>query len=64
MFAAAQLAQGSITSQQIAEASARLAANARDPKVGEAIRRWQDAERQTGDLYRQRDDLAQARAAG
>ena len=42
MFTAAQLAQGGITSQQIAQASATLAENARNPKVGEAIRRQRD----------------------
>jgi CHAT domain-containing protein len=38
MFAMAQLAQGSITSRQIAVATARLAEGARDPRVAEAIR--------------------------
>jgi CHAT domain-containing protein len=33
MFEAAELAQGSETSQEIAEASARLAVNARDPRI-------------------------------
>ena len=34
MFTAAQLAQGGITSQQIAQATARLSENARDPEGG------------------------------
>ena len=58
MFEAAQMAQSSITSQQIAQASARLLEGARDPKVAEAIRRQQDATQTLSDLYRQRSDLA------
>jgi CHAT domain-containing protein len=38
MFTMAQLAQGSVTSRQIAVATARLAEGARDPRVAEAIR--------------------------
>jgi CHAT domain-containing protein len=55
MFETAELAQDSVTSREIDEAAARLAANARDPKVGEAIRRRQDAEDKLAQLYRQRD---------
>ena len=58
MFETAELAQDNITSREIGEAAARLAANARDPKVAEAIRRRQDAEDGLADLYRQRDALA------
>ncbi len=58
MFAAAQLAQGGITSQQIAQATARLQEGARDPRVGEAIRRNQDAKAALQALYRQRDEMA------
>jgi CHAT domain-containing protein len=58
MFEMAELAQDSITSREIGEAAVRLAANARDPKVAEAIRRRQDAEDKLADLYRQRDALA------
>ncbi|MGA3398464.1 MAG: CHAT domain-containing protein [Acetobacteraceae bacterium] len=58
MFETAELAQDSLTTRQIAEAAARLAANARDPKVAEAIRRRQDAGETLAELYRQRDDLA------
>ena len=64
MFAAAQLAQGGITSQQIAQATARLQENARDPRVAEAIRRREDAGAALQSLYRQRDDLAVATAQG
>lgn len=57
MFETAQLAQDSITSREIDEAAARLAASARDPKMAEAIRRRQDAADNLADLYRQRDAL-------
>ncbi len=59
MFEASQLAQGSVTSTEIAQATARLAANAHDPKVGAAIRARQDAAQALGDLYRERDRLIQ-----
>jgi CHAT domain-containing protein len=58
MFETAELAQDTVTSQEIAEAAARLAASARDPRVAEAIRRRQDAEDKLADLYRQRDLLS------
>jgi CHAT domain-containing protein len=64
MFIAAQLAQGGITSQQIAQATARLSENSRDPKVAEAIRKRQDASAKLADLYRERDDLAAAQKQG
>jgi CHAT domain-containing protein len=54
MFEAAQLAQGSITSQEIEQASARLALGARDPRIGEAIRRRQDAGLRLAELVRAR----------
>ncbi len=60
MFTAAQLAQGSVTSQQIAEATARLQESARDPKVAAAIRTRQDAGARLRELYRQRDEAAAA----
>jgi CHAT domain-containing protein len=60
MFTAAQLAQGGITSQQISQATARLSENSRDPKVAEAIRRRQDASANLSDLYRRRDERAEA----
>ncbi len=62
MFEAAQLAQGGVTSQQIAQATARLSENARDPKVAEAIRRRQDEGTRLADLYRERDQIEQSRA--
>jgi CHAT domain-containing protein len=58
MFETAELAQDTLTSREIDEAAARLAENARDPKVAEAIRRRQDAGDKLADLYRQRDVLA------
>jgi CHAT domain-containing protein len=58
MFETAELAQDSVTSREIDEAAARLAANTRDPKVAAAIRRRQDAGDKLADLYRQRDALA------
>jgi CHAT domain-containing protein len=64
MFTAAQIAQGGITSEQIARASARLLENARDPKVASAIRTWQDDSDKLADLYRQRDAIAAARQQG
>jgi CHAT domain-containing protein/tetratricopeptide (TPR) repeat protein len=64
MFLAAQVAQGGITAEQIAEASARLRANARDPKVATAIRAWQDASDKLSALYGQRDAIALARQQG
>ena len=63
MFEMAQLAQGGVTEPQIAQATARLAENARDPKVGEAIRRRQDAGVVLADLYRRREAASQARPA-
>jgi len=64
MFTAAQLAQGSITSEQIAQAAATLAENTRDPKVGEAIRKQRDLKGKLDTLYSQRDDLTQAQRQG
>ncbi len=64
MFEAAQLGQSGITSQQIARASARLAENARDPRVGEAIRRREDASTRLAELYRERDTAEEARRSG
>jgi CHAT domain-containing protein len=58
MFEAAQLAQGGVTRQQIAEAAARLAENAKDPRAGDAIRRRQDAGQRLSGLLAERDMLA------
>jgi CHAT domain-containing protein len=58
MFALSQLAQGSITSRQIALAAARLTEGSRDPKVAEAIRQYDIASDRLEALYRARLDLA------
>lgn len=60
MFEAAQLAQGGVTSQQIAQATARLSENARDPKVAVAIRAREDIRARLAELYRERDQLEPA----
>jgi CHAT domain-containing protein len=57
MFEAAELAQGSVTAQEIAEAAARLSTSASDPKVASAIRAQQDAQASLVSLYQQRDAL-------
>jgi CHAT domain-containing protein len=64
MFAASQVAQGGITGQQIAQASARLSENARDPRVADAIRARQDASKNLTDLFREKDDLVQGTTGG
>jgi CHAT domain-containing protein len=63
MFAMAELAQGSTTSQEIAESSARLAADAKNPKVAAAIRAHQDAVVELARLYRARDDITHGNSA-
>jgi CHAT domain-containing protein len=62
MFALSQLAQGSITSRQIALAAARLTEGARDPKVAEAIRQYDAATDRLDSLYRRRADMAADKA--
>lgn len=62
MFGASQLAQGSITARQIALASARLAENAKNPRVGAAIRQQQDASLAVADLQSRLDAAAAARS--
>ena len=64
MFEVAELGEGSLTSQLIAQASARLAQTARDPRVAQAIRRRQDAEAMLGTLYSTRDTLAESHRPG
>ncbi len=61
MFEAAQLSQGGVTSAQIAQATARLGENSRDPRVGDAIRARQDARNKLTDLYRERDQATEAK---
>lgn len=62
MFTASQLGQGGVTSQQIAQATARLQANARDPRVATAIRARQDATTTLQTLVRRRDVISAAAA--
>jgi len=62
MFEAAQQGQASITTQEIARSTARLAETARDPRVGQAIRRRQDAGDRVAELTRQRDAVALSEA--
>jgi CHAT domain-containing protein len=65
MFAVAQLAQSGVTAQQIDQATVRLADAARNPAAGAAIRRYQDAQVQLGDMLRERDELiAQGQGRG
>ncbi len=63
MFALSQLVQGSITVQQIAQASARLSESAKDPRIGAAIRRQQDASLALAEMQR-RFDTATAQGGG
>jgi CHAT domain-containing protein len=63
MFAAAELAQGSVTAQEIAEAAARLSTSASNPAVAAAIRAQQDAAAKLADLYNQRDNFAHTPSA-
>ena len=58
MFAASQLVQGGITVRQIALASARLTEGAKDSRVGDAIRRQQDAGLLAADLQSRVDAAA------
>jgi CHAT domain-containing protein len=58
MFAMAQMAQGSVTSRQIAIATARLAEGARDPRVAEAIRHRDTVTDLLDTLDRKRAELA------
>jgi len=63
MFEAAELAQGSVTAREIAEASARLSSSSSNPKAAAAIRAQQDASAKLADLYHQRDNFTH-QAAG
>ncbi len=56
MFEAAELAQGSVTSQQIAEASARLSENARDPRVAALIKERADLKAHLSDLLTEQQE--------
>ena len=64
MFEAAQVAQGTITSHQIAQASVALTENARDPAVGKALRTRAEAQRDLDKAYRDLDTLGPAASSG
>lgn len=57
-FGAAQLAQRSGTVRFVQLASARIGAASGDPRVADAVRRLQDADRQLRDLFAERDGLS------
>ncbi|MGG5809330.1 CHAT domain-containing protein [Falsiroseomonas sp. CW058] len=57
MFSAAQLAQRSGTVRFVQLASARIGAASGDPRVADAVRRLQDADRTLRDLYADRDAI-------
>jgi CHAT domain-containing protein len=63
MFEAAELAQGSVTAQEIGAASARLSTSASNPKVSAAIRTQQDEAAKLAALYQQRDNFSKGSAA-
>jgi CHAT domain-containing protein len=63
MFALSQLAQGSITSRQIALAAARLSEGSRDPKVAEAIRQYDEAADRLEALYRKRLAMTEGKSS-
>ena len=60
MFEASELAQDSTTSLEIAKASARLAENARDPRVAALIRSRDEDVAELGELNGTRDEEAAA----
>lgn len=63
-FEAAQLAQGSVTTTQIARAAARLGESTRNPAAAEAIRQRDEAGRRLATLYRARDEASAAAGRG
>ena len=64
MFLAAQVAQGTITSHQIAQASVALEENARDPRIGEALRKRDELQREIDRIYRALDTIGVTAATG
>ncbi len=64
MFLAAQVAQGTITSHQIAQASASLAENARDPRIGAALHKRDELQREVDRIYRALDTMGGTATAG
>ena len=64
MFLAAQVAQGSITSHQIAQASASLTASENNPQLHEALRQRDEHQRNVDQIYRALDAMSVAGASG
>ena len=64
MFVAAQVAQGTITSHQIAQASASLAENARNPEVGKALHERDRLQRELDRIYRALDTIGPGATSG
>ncbi len=64
MFLAAQVAQGTITSHQIAEASAALVESKRNPEIGAALRKRDDLQRQADKIYRALDTISASGGGG
>jgi CHAT domain-containing protein len=64
MFDAAQLVQGTVTSQQIQEVARRLAEGSSNSEVGRAIRRKQDAANALAEVRRRRAEAADAQQPG
>ena len=60
MFMAAQVAQGTITSHQIAQASAALSESARNPAIGQALRERDALQRDLDRIYRAMDTFGGA----
>ncbi|WP_431280523.1 CHAT domain-containing protein [Humitalea sp. 24SJ18S-53] len=63
MFGAAQLAQRSGTVRFVQQATARLGAASGDPRVADAVRRMQDADRDLRTLFNERDSGVTGSAA-
>lgn len=63
-FEAMQLAQGAVTTTQIARAAARLGESRRNPAAATAIRAREDAQAGLAALFRQRDAVIDGRAPG
>lgn len=63
-FEASQLAQGNVTTTQIARAAARLTESVRNPAAAAALRRREETGRQLAALYRDRDDASAAAGRG
>jgi CHAT domain-containing protein len=62
MFVAAQIAQGTITSHQIAQASAALAESKHNPAIGKALQDRDRAQRLVEQIYRELDTMGSATA--